>query len=261
MLKKFLLVSSIWILVTILSGCNAVGTNQPAALQITSTPEAAVFLDGKHVAKTPFRSDQLNSKEYLVKISAGEASFTTKVSLKAGTLTVINRDLANNFLAQSGETLSLEPNGKGIFINSTPPQADLLLDGKLIGKTPIDQEEIAEGDHKLVLSKEGYVKREFAVKTSKDFKLIADVTLASEIAKGIGPSPTPTPQAQKVEVTETPQGFLRVRKDPSISSQEIGRVKPGDQLEVIQETNDWVQVNFEGKQGWISTQYTKKLTL
>ncbi|MEK9146959.1 MAG: SH3 domain-containing protein, partial [Patescibacteria group bacterium] len=94
----------------------------------------------------------------------------------------------------------------------------------------------------------------------KNYQLVADVTLASEIAKN-GPSPkSPVPPPTvKVKVEKTPQGFLRVRQEPSLSAPEIGRVKTGDELEVIQETKDWVKVQFEGKQGWVSSQYVKKL--
>ncbi|MEK9146920.1 MAG: PEGA domain-containing protein, partial [Patescibacteria group bacterium] len=102
------LVTCLLLLVTLLSACTVIGTNKPAALQITSTPEASVFLDGKHIGKTPYSSDQLRAREYLVKIAAGEATYVEKVSLREGTLTVINRELNNNFLAQSGEVLWLE---------------------------------------------------------------------------------------------------------------------------------------------------------
>src|SRR3990167_4554493 len=57
------------LLATVLSGCNVIGTINPAALQVTSTPEASVFLDGKHLGKTPFFTDQLDAKEYTLKIS------------------------------------------------------------------------------------------------------------------------------------------------------------------------------------------------
>src|SRR3989344_1571397 len=57
-------VSSFLFLVLFLSGCKAIGTTKPAALQITSVPEASVFLDGKHLGKTPFFSDQLKVGEY-----------------------------------------------------------------------------------------------------------------------------------------------------------------------------------------------------
>lgn len=258
--KSLLLVSGLWILAAILSGCTAIGTSKPAALQITSTPEASVFLDGKHIGKTPYSSDQLRAKEYLVKLAAGEAAHVEKVTLREGTLTVINRELNNNFLAQSGEVLWLEKGKSGLFISSMPQEADVVLDGTLIGQTPLLTNEVAEGDHKVNLTKDGYLEREFAIKTSGNYQLVADVTLASEIAKEgkfpVAPSPMPT---AKVRVTQTPQGFLRVRKKASLASPEIGRVKTGDELELIQETKDWIKIQFEGKQGWVSTQYTKKI--
>lgn len=258
--KRSFLISGLFLLATILSGCTAIGTNKPAALQVTSTPEAAVFLDGKHIGKTPYSSDQLKARQYLVKLSAGEATYVEKVTLREGTLTVINRELNNNFLAQSGEVLWLEAGKSGLFISSMPAGADVVLDGTLIGQTPLLFSEVAEGDHKVALTKNSYLQREFAVKTTGNYQLVADVTLASEIAKNgtVAASPSPLPVV-KVRVTQTPQGFLRVRKDASTSSPEIGRVKPGDELELIQETKDWIKIQFEGKQGWVSSQYVKKL--
>lgn len=271
--KSLLPATSYLLLATLLSGCTAIGTSKPAALQITSTPQASIFLDGKHIGKTPFSSDQLKAREYQVKLAAGEATYVEKVTLGGGTLTVINRELNNNFLAQSGEVLSLVADQKGFFVISQPPEADLTIDGALFGKTPFFIENIQEGEHKVTLTKAGFITREFVIKTSDKYRLVAEVTQASEIAKGTGdstPAPTPAP-IPKVEVTQTPQGFLRVRQEPSLSAPEIGRVKTGDQLEVIQETKDWIKISFQGpsrppserveagKQGWVSNQYVKKL--
>lgn len=275
-----------WLLVTILAGCSLPSSNKLAALQVTSTPEASVFLDGNHLGKTPYFSDQLRGKEYLLKITTPDASFVDKVTLTPGTLTVVNRELATNFQAQSGENLWLVPSKQGLFISSLPEEADITIDGIYIGKTPIHIDKIEEGEHRVLLAKADFLSREFAIKTSKDYQLIADVTLASEIAKGNITSPSPEPII-KVEILKTTAGFLRVRKEPSATALEVGRVKTGDQLEVIQETADWVNVKFQDlpvqsgqssdlrlrglsdsrrsktdetvKQGWISHQYTKKL--
>lgn len=246
-----------------LSGCKAIGTNKPAALQVTSKPEASVFLDGKHIGKTPFFSDQLKSGKHLLKVTVADAAYVEKINLKEGTLTVVNRELNNNFMAQSGETLWLEPGMQGLFVISMPSEADLTLDGKFLGKTPFLIAKIEDGEYKIELSKDGYIKREFPIKTSSKYQLVADVTLASELAKDVGPqaSAVPQPPVQKIEVLKTPQGFLRVRQEPSLTSQEVGRVATGDQLEIIQEgeTKDWIKIKFGDKQGWISAQYTKKL--
>ena len=260
-IRALLLCVGFLFLVAVLTGCNAVGVDKPAALQVTSTPEASVFLDGKHLGKTPFFSDQLRAGEHLLKITISDASYVTKVTLSAQTLTVVDRELAINFLAQSGEVLWLDDSSEGLFVTSLPQAADVTIDGKYKGKTALSILDIEEGDHKITLAKAGFINREFSIKTSNSYQLQADVTLASEMAKGIAKAPTPAPklEVQKVEILKTPLGFLRVRSEPSLSATEIGRVKTGDQLEIIQEVKDWIKVSFEGKQGWISAQYTKKL--
>jgi len=260
-LKNLFPVSGFLFLVLFLSGCQAIGTTKPAALQITSTPEASVFLDGKHLGKTPFFSDQLKASQYLLKITAGEASFVEKITLAGGTLTVVNRELANNFLAESGETLWLESGKRGLFVSSMPSEADITMDGKLVGKTPYLVEKLDPGEHKITLAKARYINREFAVKTSNKYQVVADVTLASEIAKNpqVQSSPVPALSVQKVRILATPTGFLRVRKEPFLTSAEVGRVTTGEELEIIQETKDWIQIKFDDKLGWISSQYTKKL--
>ena len=258
--KKLLTASILLTLGLVISGCKAVGSSKPAALQVTSVPEASVFLDGKHLGKTPFFSDQLKDKQYLVKLTAGEAVYTEKVDLISGTLTVVNRELNNNFLAQSGEVLWLEPNKKGLFITSIPPEAKITVDGKSYEQTPTQVNDLSEGEHKVTVAKPGYIEREFSVKTSNNYQLVADVTLASEIAKGFIDLSSPLPEPEMVEVLKTPQGFLRVRKEPSTTALEVGRVNTGDKLEIIQEDEEWIQVKFQGKQGWVSTQFVKKIS-
>ena len=264
-------------LIVLLSGCQAIGFSNPAALQVTAKPEASVFLDGKHIGKTPFFSDHLKEGEYTLKVTVSETSYVDKITLSEGTLTVVNRELASNYLAQSGENLSLVSGKDGLFIISLPSEADVTIDGSYSGKTPILTKDIEMGDHKIQLVKEGYVEREFAVKTSSKYQVLADVTLASQIAKGIGINSKEPPklETERVLVLNTPQGFLKVRKDPSLSSEEIGRVTSGNEYKILQETKEWFQISFEGpsspasqrgerageagQSGWISAAYAQKV--
>ncbi len=246
----------------ILSGCNLTAFSKPAALQITSVPDSSVFMDGKLLGKTPFYSDQLSPGDHTVKLSASLSSYSARISLTSGTLTVVNRELADNFLAQSGENLWLDPGLSGTFLVSRPEGTEITIDGKFYGNATKLIQNLEDGDHQVQLTKAGYVTRQFQIKTSSKYRLNADITLASEIARGQVAVAEPSPQVQvkKVEVLKTPQGFLRVRKDASLTSDEIGRVSTGDQLEVIQETDDWVKVLFgDNKQGWISKTYTKDI--
>lgn len=255
---KLFQISGLLLILIVLSGCSIVGSNKPAALQITSKPEASVFLDGKHIGKTPFFSDGLKEGTYIIKISASEASYVDKISLHSSTLTVVNRDLNDNLFAQSGEVLWLESGKNDVFFATSPQNAEITLDGVYKGRSPIYISDLPNGEHKVQVSKAGYQNREFAIKTSSDYKLISNVTLASQDAKNPAVSKKEDAVAT-VEILANPQGFLRVRKEPALDSPEVGRVNPGEAFEIIQETEDWVKISFEGKLGWVSSQYTKKI--
>lgn len=62
-----------------------------------------------------------------------------------------------------------------------------------------------------------------------------------------------------IEVKNTPTGFLRVREDATAASEELGKLNPKDKVDVYEEVKGWYKINFEGKSGWISAQYTTKL--
>lgn len=257
-----LLIPCLLVIYSLIITISTIGSGKPAALQITTTPETSLFLNGKHIGKTPYYSDQLKSGDYSIKLSTSDANYSNKITLNNGTLTAVNRELASNFQAQSGEVLWLEKNNSGFFISSIPPEANVSIDGRHIGKTPIKVENLEEGEHKVLISHLNYENREFSIKTSKKFLLNAEVTLALTGAKGIGnisSIPSPQPQIKKIEILKTPQGFLRMRKDSSLSSQEVIRVPDGTQLEIIQETADWIQAKYKDKIGWVSSQFTKKL--
>ena len=260
-LKILLNVSCYMLIVASLSACSAVGFSKPAALQVTSKPEASVFLDGKHIGKTPFYSDQLRAGEFTLKVTVSGADYVDKITLSQGTLAAVNRELNSNYLAQGGENLSLVSGQKGLFIISFPSEADVTIDGSYVGKTPLLTQEIEEGDHKILLAKEGYIEREFAIKSSTKYQVLAEVTLASQIAKGVGTvaKGPQKPQTQHVLILSTPQGFLRVREEPSLSAGEIGQVNSGEEYEIIQEAKEWFQINFDNKIGWVSAVYAQKV--
>lgn len=248
-------------LIIFLSGCSAIGSQKFAALQVTSTPEASIFLDGKLLGKSPFYSDNLKSGTYNLKITTSDATYEDKLDLSESTLTVVDRDLAANFLAQAGQILSLVPHLKGLAIVSLPTDADVTIDGRYFGKTPIKITDIAAGEHKVSISKISYVEREFAIKTLPRYQLVAQVTLASKVAKGI-PRDVSQPESSssaKIEILKTVQNFVKVKKEPDTLSADIGRAKTGEQLNLIGQSQSWFQIIFEGKQGWIPEESAKQI--
>jgi N-acetylmuramoyl-L-alanine amidase len=70
------------------------------------------------------------------------------------------------------------------------------------------------------------------------------------------------PKQVEVEILSTSTGFLRVRSEPSILGEEIGRVEPGERYPYLDEDEDtgWLKIEYEeGKEGWVSGQYAKKI--
>ena len=259
--RQLSIVSCFLFLALVLSGCSAVGFQKLAALQVTSTPQASIFLDGKFLGSTPFYSDQLKRGIYDLKITTPDSAYKNKLELSDNTLTVVDWDLAANFLAQSGSILNLLSGGRGLVVTSLPADADVTIDGRYSGKTPVQITDITAGEHKVQLSKSAYVSREFAIKTLPRYQLIAQVTLASKIAKGQGTdiSQPEASGAAKIEIAKFAQNFVPVKKEPADASSDIGRAKAGQQLDLTGESQDWFQVILEGKQGWIPKKSVKKL--
>ncbi len=256
MVKVSKIVFTLFLLPIFLSGCGLTVKN--AALQVSSKPEASIFLDGKHLGKTPYFSDQLKSGVYTLKITAQEATYVDRITLIPGSLTVVDRELNDNILAQSGHVLWLEDGKNELFINSTPPEADVTISGKYYGKTPLLIPNIEAGDRKVLLVKESFKDHEFSVKVSENARLVANTVLAQADVETPVESENISTQ-KEVEILKTPQGFLRVRKEPDLTSIEVGRVIDGQKYEIIQETAEWIKISFDGKLGWISRQYTKNL--
>lgn len=78
----------------------------------------------------------------------------------------------------------------------------------------------------------------------------------SPTASAVKSSPPPKPY---VEILDTPVGFLRVRKEPSTSSEELARVNPGEFYSLLDEESGWYKIEYEdAKEGWVSSQYAEK---
>ncbi|GHU65218.1 hypothetical protein FACS1894184_00590 [Clostridia bacterium] len=57
-----------------------------------------------------------------------------------------------------------------------------------------------------------------------------------------------------VRVT-TNGGTLNIRQTPQLTGTRLGSIPNGTLLEVFETRDDWARVSFDGKSGWVSTQY------
>lgn len=237
---------------------NKIGYQAKAGLKITSTPEAAVLVNGEEVGKTPYEDSNLLVGEYLIKLTTDKAVWQSKVRLTKGTVAVINRDMGESIASSSGEILSLD-RGTGVFVTSTPEGAGVEIDGRQYGRTPVLAADLKPGEHTFLLSHDGYLKRSIKATLPEDLALNLDVSLA--IAEmDLGSFTLPKEEAvTKLRVKQTPTGFLRVRDDPSTKGVEVGRASVGDNLTLIEELPGWYKVRMEdGTEGYVSAAYIQK---
>lgn len=234
------------------------GVKQKSGISILSEPaDATVFLDEKQVGQTPFEDKDLEIRDYTVRLQKEELSWQGKVKLIAGTVTVITRDIASDSASSAGEALTLNK-GRGLTIISNPSEALVEVDGKQYGKTPVNAN-IDPGEHTILVSHTNYLNRSIRADLPQNFNLTVSVDLAISEADLTTIATPVINQTVEVLVKPTPTGYLRVRDKANLNGKEIGRVKPGDSLVLLEEQVSWDRVRLpDGTEGFVSSSYVEK---
>ena len=247
-------------------------------LKIISSPVSSIFINNAAIDRpTPYNS-KFKPGEYLINLiprgdATSSASWEGKVMVYSNTVSYINRELGSSQKTSSGEILipiemknrPTKANTGEIFIETEPIGAIIKLDNDEKGVSPLLLSEVSKGAHEISISLPGYFPKikkiniETGYKINAIFKLAVDQSqiLEEDIASK---SAETKPQEKEIEITETEVGFLRVRAEPNVNSEEVGRVNPGDIFKIIEEASGWIKINYEpNKEGWVSKTYTKVL--
>ena len=270
----------------LLAGCTPKDffVKPPAGLEIKTTPESTVFLNGENKGETPYKNQSLKPGEYLLKLvpASGEnlSPYELNLNLVSRASTVITRNFTQSDIDSSGYILQLvaeSQDATNLSIISDPDMISATIDGKPSGFTPLSKLATTPGSHSLLVSSPGYVSQELSITTIKGYNLIINFKLASATITLAGPaissasaatassispsspaSSSGTPFAKPyVLIGETGTGWLRVRKEASGTSDELGKANTGEKLKYLGESTDlgWHQVEFEGNSGWVSGKY------
>lgn len=246
------------------------GTSKNAGISIETTPISTVFIDGVEVGKTPYIEER-KAGEILVKlVPVAQAKimspFETKVTLNPKIETVIKRDFGETDELSQGEIISFEKAGgkeTALAVVSLPDNSQIFIDGVQKGFAPLKTTSLIAGEHQLTVKAPGYFERTVTIQTYSGYKLTAVIKLAPSSQT---PTPTPTPEEQPtqtlVEILDTPTGFLRVRLTPSASGELVGEATPGEKFRYLETdtVTGWFKIEFaQGKDGWVSNKYSKKI--
>lgn len=286
----FILTSAIF-----LSGCtvSSLFNKRPSGLDITTNPTSTVFLNGENVGSTPYSNKAIKPGEYTIKLVPSSGDFTPyeiKRTLSSEVSTVISRNFAPSDPDSSGYILMLEPDVSGktyLSVISEPDAVNVNLDDKPSGFTPLSKIETTPGAHSVFLSSPGFLDQTLGVNTVKGYNLVVSAKLASQSitltadqptpdstpsaslpdssplplsSPSLKPSPSPLAIAMEkpyVVIGETETGWLRVRKDASGTSEELGKANTGEKLKYLGVTteNGWHKIEFSGSVGYVSGKY------
>ena len=252
------------------------------ALQVTSKPFSKVYLDDEYIGTTPLcrcePTNMLKNGEYtlrLIPVDGKTKEFQDTIKIAKGVLTVVDRKFGVGVTSE-GSIVSLEAidekDKSELLVVTMPSKADVYLDSNYQGTSPHKASSVTDSDHALRIKKDGYKDKNVRIRTPKGFRLVAIIYLGllDEIATPIispiaSPSSALTPKpsivgTSKITILKTPNGFLRVRSEPSLTSNEISRVIEGQSFDLIEEISGWYKIKLEDdKNGWISADYASKV--
>lgn len=267
-------------------------TAKQGELRVESVPGASVFLDNKHMGRTPFR-DKVQVGQYTIKIvpesgAQQVASWQGSITVGPTLLTYVNANLSESELASAVDVLWLEKiSSKNVELSVTtnPDGATVLVDDQTKGVTPLSTTDMTPGDHVVTVTSPGFLNRTLKIKATAGYRVIANSKLALSAGSATpvaSASPTPTGQPVSrvtptvapsapdpikpfVIIKDTPTGFLRVRMEPTTGATEAAQVKPGEKYTILDNQKDakgntWYQIKYDSTNaGWISGQYAEKV--
>ncbi len=268
----------------------------PTVLSIISEPpEAAVFIDGTEVGKTPFSSDALTDGEYDLKVSLeGYEAHTSriivqtgyrlnlavklfptpvlpKLSLFDGSTNLYNNTLDNTFVSADPDTwvraILYWNITRGINLNGSgeeggikkEPVFDFFLDYR---------GDIYTADGNVIVSPEGLE----LIKNAKKGVYLGRISdgagltsaardnyekLMSGAGEDVDLDAISSATGKKATVGGTPMGWVNVRKAP-VSGSVIKQINDGESYSVLEEKSGWVKIKLSNDQaGWVSGVYVK----
>lgn len=163
---------------------------QNAALTVkTSFGKSEVYLNGKKIGETPLSSENLRPGDYQLEIKrlTEEDSFYTDISrlihLEPNTRTFVETEIGPSEQFSSVIVLYYKRNKNTdttLYLDSTPGSATIWIDDIRYGTSPITASKLADGTHKLKISKSGYESLTTTLIIRDGYTLISNIQLMAQ---------------------------------------------------------------------------------
>ena len=137
---------------------------------------AKLFIDGKEIGVLPQGPQEVSAGEHTVAVKRpGFAAFSKKVQAAKGKTVEV--------------TAALVASAAVLSVSSDAPNAQVLINGKMVGNAPIEELELPAGTVSVLVRKEGYVdwKQDLVLRAGKDYPLSARLQAAASAAVAVAP--------------------------------------------------------------------------
>ena len=135
-------------------------------------------------------------------------------------------------------TLTPTPIYGSLDIKSTPHDADIIIDGKQYGKTPLAIEHLLEGEHQVILSKNGYFSDKRMIDIHENVKAHIVVELKEGISKIIYLKDGESLKT-KIDAINTPLTQLKITGNIDLSDQDWGVLRG-----FVQRMEDYIAIDL-----------------
>lgn len=240
---------------------------------------AMLFLDGQHLDKTPFVNKKIKPGTYILRIQPDSESFAPyelSVRLNRGTMTVVHWEPGSTLETSGGVMYEMElvpdRTKTELELQTIPSGAILTVNQGTKQFSPLVVSDLGEGDHEFEVSLPSYETQRHSIQLPAGHKVTATVVLAkaTQVEEPTDQAePTLTPLGRslfgaQVRILNTNffldgQEVLRVRETASAGGRELGFVSVGESYPYRGESSGWLQIEFSGGVGWVSSEYTQKV--
>ena len=142
-----------------------------ATVTLTADSGADIYVNDRKVGTTTW-SGKLNSGLYI--FEARKSGYRTQS---------LTRQITSDPASQMYTLPALAPIYGSADITSSPAMADITLDGKSVGRTPLQLDNLLIGEHKITVSKAGYQPYSATVTVAEGKTATVNATLTKQVAQ------------------------------------------------------------------------------
>ena len=142
-----------------------------ATVTLTADSGADIYVNDKKVGTTTW-SGRLNSGLYI--FEARKSGYRTQS---------LTRQITSDPASQRYTLPALAPIYGSADITSSPAMADITLDGKAVGRTPLQLDNLLVGEHKITVSKSGYQPYSATVTVAEGGTATVNATLTKQTSQ------------------------------------------------------------------------------